>query len=590
MVQSLEVDVGTEVPFSYAGLRRILRAIGDVSPKTIESAARERPAVWNVLFPGSVQGPPDLTDVALSPSERRLHRESEQVFWILNVSARAILDGLRASGRELVLRSAGAADLVSLRALMRAVEWGRLEPDAPAIHFTGWQVANRQAQMFSSRRQELLDSLRARLREGPGPLDDRPIAPGGKGEALVDLEARYISAALNSSASPEHRLAASILAIRNAFFTTNYEIAMLAAEQGLQLLDRLGVGLDVQAVQRAWDELDTGLATAAIEIDRSSLGTAAELRALLWRCVGVVRSFVGDNDAAMAAFGEGLSCDIPPESRGHLHMFRALSLIKRMGRLSEARHEAETGIAFVAGRGTDESALQEAWLRNVLALIWFQEKKLDSATREEMRAIECLSNLHTASATHLKINLITNLSSIQESAGRFHDAITSWRKFERMIDRWNNNFYKHHRYRLAGLQRLAGAASDAERYYTEAYENALKLEDAFHCQVIAADLAQHFRARGDRATAEHWYERALADARSIGDPLRVAEQLAGIELSRGTHDFAKAIQFASHSSTFAREGERLISAMRGGDPSAVSAALPKIRTKLNRPFDIVNLY
>jgi hypothetical protein len=44
------------------------------------------------------------------------------------------------------------------------------------------------------------------------------------------------------------------------------------------------------------------------------------------------------------------------------------------------------------------------------------------------------------------------------------------------------------------------------------------------------------------------------------------------------------------SSTYPEEGRRLGAALREGSAAAIQAALPRTRSKLNRPFDVVNLY
>ena len=77
---ALEVDAGVALPVAFGGLRKILQACEDAAPDAVRSLARQRPSEWNRLFPGSQAGAPNLTDLALTPSERRLHRESEEIF------------------------------------------------------------------------------------------------------------------------------------------------------------------------------------------------------------------------------------------------------------------------------------------------------------------------------------------------------------------------------------------------------------------------------------------------------------------------------------------------------------------------------
>lgn len=585
---AIEVDAGVALPVAFGGLRKILRACEDAAPEAVRPLAQQRPAEWNRLFPGTIQGAPDLTDLALTPSERRLHRESEQMFWVLNLAARAIVETLRVTGRPLVIHGAGECDLVSLRAVMRAAEWGRLEQLEGRILLTGWNVRRpHYAAFFEERRRAFLDSLCERMRTGRpagvGPVSGRAVEPA------VDLEGRYLAAVVDDESPLEHRIAAAVLAIRSCFFTTNYEGAMLAAERGLALVDAAGQGLSPARVAEGWDALDTGFSTPAVEIDKSSLGDAEELRILFERGIGVVHVFTGQHDEALEAFGRGLERKAPPERLAHLRMFRALTRTKRLAQMPDARAEVEAGLALLAGRETELRYLHEAWLRNVYALTYFLEKNLPAALVQEKHAMRCVGDLHDASATHLKINLISNASYLQETARNYSDSIAIWRRFEKISENWGANFAKHHRYRLAALQMANGEREAAVASYTEAFNCAGELGDPLHQQVIAADLGLHL-LDSQPATAAQWFSRAAEQARVIGDPLRVAQSLAGQALAEGSKDWTEALRCAQASTTTPAETDPLVKALTNGDAEALRKAMPRPRSKLNRPFDAVNLY
>jgi tetratricopeptide (TPR) repeat protein len=270
-------------------------------------------------------------------------------------------------------------------------------------------------------------------------------------------------------------------------------------------------------------------------------------------------------------------------------MFRSLTLIKRLGNLDKARAEIEDGLKGLEGRESPQRFLHEAWLRNVYALTYFQDKQLDQALIQEKLAMKCVGELHDPSATHLKINLISNLSVIQETRKQFADAIVTWRRFEKISASWGENFFKHHAYRLAALQLLGGDKASAVQGFSQAYSSAESLGDAFHRQVISAELGRVLLDEGDRAGAETWFRRAEEGAREIGDPLRLAESLAGQAVATGSSDWTEARRLVGESTTYPTEAGRLSQALASGDPTKVQSVLPRPRTKLNRPFDLVNL-
>ncbi len=586
MTQSpLEVDLGVGCPVAFTGLRRLLRALQEQSPSLVKERAARHPAEWNELFPGDYQGAPSLMDLALTPSERRLHRESEQTFWVLNFAARLILDVLAGSGRPLHLTHLGEADLPTVRAVMRAVEWGRIDGLDRLITTSGWELQPRLvADLFAPKRRAYLESAAKRMKvplgpAGPVGLADRPL------EAPVDGEGRFLHAVLDEAGSAERRVAAAVLAIRSCFFSTNYEGATLAAERALGLLRQ---PVSAQGVFAAWEELDTKLTTPAIEIDRESLGGQEELKALFHRCLGVLHAFTGSHDSSMASFAAGLDCDIPPEGKAHLRMFRGLLSIKRMGELPNARREVEQGLAELKDRPGAMPTLHEGWLRNVYALTYFQEKNLEDALKQEVLAMKCVGDLHDASATHLKINLISNISVVQETAKRFNDAVATWRRYEKFSQNWGDNFSKHHRYRLGGLTLRGGDVEGGRSWYEQAYQSAEKLGDALHRQFIAAEQGRASLDERKPEVAQEWFVRAVDHAQQIGDPLQIAQSLAGLELSRGGKDFSEPARIAQLTSTDPAGAQRLLAALEKGGED-LQAALPPPRTKLNRPFDLVNL-
>jgi tetratricopeptide (TPR) repeat protein len=270
-------------------------------------------------------------------------------------------------------------------------------------------------------------------------------------------------------------------------------------------------------------------------------------------------------------------------------MFRALTFIKRVGNLEKARAEIETALQGMANRSSEDNSLHEGWLRNVYALTYFQEKKFEPAMHQEKLAMKCVGELHDPSATHLKINLISNVSVLQESAKKFSDAITTWRRFEKISANWGANFLKHHSYRLGGLLLKAGQRDEGVSHYVAALASARSLGDPFHTQAISAELGRQALTDGNRAEATLRFEEALDTAKRVGDPLRIAQSMAGLSLAGGDVSLGDAQRLAGETSTYADEARQLVNAIASADQKTIEAALPAPRSKLNRPFDLVNL-
>jgi tetratricopeptide (TPR) repeat protein len=582
----IEVDVATSVPTAFGGLRRIVEGLKAAAPGPVDQAARNQPSVWNRLFPKSFPDAPDLSLLALSPSERRLHRESEQTFWVLNFGARLILDALATTGRPLVLRHTGQTDLVSLRAVMRASEWSRASNESGRIVLGEWTCANRRSSTrFEPTRevyaQSVVTRMRATFHPGESGNGFMPFGPA------TDDEERYLSCVVDASRPLDERVASAVLAIKATFFTTNYEGAMLAAETGLALLKQGGVNAD--RVVESFRKSDT-LDNPAIEIAAHNLTTPEELRAVFLRSMGVIRSFTGDHDGALATFALGLECNVSPVTQATLRMYRALTLIKKMGQAEAARGELDIALEGLKPLSDQTAQLEAGWLRNVRALTYFSEKQFAPALEEEKKAIAAVGSLHDLSATHLKINLISNVSVLQESAKKYAEAIKTWHRFDNISAAWGEAFFKHHRYRSAGLSLASGERGVAEKLYLEAYGNAVTLRDAFHRQVISCELGRFYLEAGRRDDAVHWYDLAVNSASVIGDPFRMAESLAGQSLATQEKTFDRACELARQTSTYPKEADRLVKAAQSTDPASVVAVLPTPRSKLNRPFDLVNLF
>jgi tetratricopeptide (TPR) repeat protein len=584
---AIEVNIGSVLPAAFSGMRKLLSVLREHDPSTASMIAQSHPQEWNLLFPGSIEGASSLSDLALSPSERRLHRESEQVYRTLNVAAEMIVRTLRNGSSKLILRNTGQADLVSLRGIMRAYEWARLDSRPYEIILADWGSMASWPESVLQLRELNLDRLAKRLGSSPIGHADAYLSPIDSQSMAKGNEHICLQLAVNSK-DPAERIAAAILAIRSCFYSTNYEGALLAIANALPLVENNTAGFTMQAVQRHFAELDDKNIAPAIEIDETAVESLEEVQALLWRSTGVVYSLVGNHQKAFNYFKQALDYNPSPVTSAQIHMYLGLLLSKKLSKPDEAITTLHQGLDFLKGQSSDRATLEEGWIRNVIALTYFQQRHLNKALSEEKRAATTVGKLHVPQATHLKINLISNMSVLHESAAHYTEAIQIWQRFASISSEWNTSFWKHHTYRLAGLYLEASEQEKALHEYNQAYARAKDLEDSYHSQVIAAEMGQFYLKENQKDLAHQWFSRACEHAKAIGDPFRLGESMIGEALSCG-ESLQPGIETAQLSTTYESKARKLLTIAEEGDQAALVNALPKLLSKLNRPFDVVNL-
>ncbi|MFD7368773.1 hypothetical protein ACFV4I_21135 [Nocardiopsis alba] len=578
-------DVAQGPAASYAGLRTAVRAVleagADLTP-----VAEHDPAAWALLAPDGhepVEGAPLLSEIALAPSERRLHRESEQVFRVLNTAAAALCQASSGLGRPLVIRHAGATDLTSLRGLMRAHEYALTVPGA-RLEFSDADVTTLAAGEDEDYRFERSLCL-ARMGVSVAPERMRPLAP----RVLEPDTAEQVlyDRALSREASAEDRLVAALAYSRSAFFSGNWEGMATVARAALPLTRGLSDG----SVHGMLDAARSDEQSEAIEFEPTELSSAADLRAFLHKVLGIQASFRGRQDdavrhfARMRADGDRLS----PESLAQSHLYVALVETKRLGRLEDAAAELESGLALLEAESATRDSIrrERGWLNNLRALVYFRQKRFRSAFTHEQRALECINGLNDASSIHLRINLLSNVSVLQEKAGQVENAVRTWERFRSASGSENTSFRKHHSYRAGGLSLLAGRTAAGIAELGTSLEGALSHRDDFHEYEIRVELGSLVARDGNADTAHRHFTLAREAGLRLGDPLRTAVAEAGAAAVLGAGVPAGVHDLLASSVTGPGRARDLAEGFRKG-PREVLESLPLPRTKLNRPFDTVN--
>jgi tetratricopeptide (TPR) repeat protein len=276
----------------------------------------------------------------------------------------------------------------------------------------------------------------------------------------------------------------------------------------------------------AWDQLDDPrFDIPMLELDRSSLGGRDHLKALLLLHVGIVRVFSGRAQEGRDVFGRALEESISPAMASDLRLYRALVSTKVLGDTHGARIEIALGLGALAGQPHDTVATHAAWLHNLDALTYLRQKDLN---------------------------------------------------------------------RLGALYREAGAIEAALDAYRGAFEKAETTGDAFHAETIAGAIARVYLDRdglGDREHAEQWYGVAAARARACGDCVQLACGLAGAVIATRREDFSEAREALFRDVTYTGTGQAngIEAALQTNSAQIVRGALPPGKSKLSRPFTLVNL-
>jgi hypothetical protein len=581
---ALDIDMAAGPSAGFTGLRRVVGAL-TAAGATFGDLPQRYPGEWEHLAPGgAVSG--KLEAIAIPASERRLHRESEYVFRVLSVAAAAICQGTQALGRIVLVSGAGRTDLPSLRGLFRTAEYQRasgigLIRIRPEDALRTGPLRTGPAD-FRAERARCLRLLGLPVTSG----DLRATAADDGGSLAPNAEGRLFGQALDPQGAAGDRIRAALEYGQAAFASGNWEGAAIVAAANLPVASQLSAR-DAAAV-RDWVTADDN---QSFELEPAILRSAADVRGQLLKVLGIQATFRELHDEAVGFFRAMRETDGPlaPELRAQSHLYAALTLTKRKHSIGSAVAELEAGFAALAGAADTPSVRRErGWLHNLRGLTHVREHDLAAAMREEKAALDCLSGLTDPSSVHLKVNLVSNVSVLQERRGRPEQALRTWERFTGSGLDADHKFVKHHQYRAGGLNVAIGNGDVGEGRLMRSLGACHALADEFHGYEISAELGTGLlRQRRSKRAAEHFQVAADAADR-LGDPFRMAQARAGLALAAGCLPDDATAMLALRSLANPARAAALADAMRRGSADDVLAALPALRTKLNRPFDLVN--
>jgi hypothetical protein len=607
-------------PVAFGALRRLLDAWcadSDGARDAIEAIALAHAPEWAMLHPDRPRPGADLLAIAEAPNQRRLHRESEQCFRVLNAAALALSAAARETGRALVLTDVGAADTVSLRGIAHFVQSARVAGLTPAVRLrlSGWHVrAPGASAEHEPIRRRMLATLARRLGvELPafdGPTRGLARAAATTSEhatpaeyALESIEQRHQRWMLDERQAPATRIAAALLALRASFFASHAEGALLATSVAAALIDAHRRTTAYAAMRDAFVALDDRVFDVPMmELPLDLPGRWSDLRAHVAMHRAAAFAFAGEPTRALDALAlDALEpaethddCGpISPPTRADAHLYRALLACKTFGRLGDARAEIAAGFAALSGDASEAASTSRAWLHNLAALTHVMERDWSAARREEELAIAAIDRVPGDSATHLKTNLVSNFSVLFEMQGDPTTALSVWKRFSRLTttlrSEASSKVYFH---RLGALLAQNGEVERALAAYRSAYESARVTGDELHAETIASVIGRLHLDRdgeGDRAEAARWFLHAAGHARACGDGIALGRALMAEAVAAGRTDFEAAERAVAADSSSPIERDTLARALRSRERDAIRAQLPRAASKLSRPYLLTSL-
>lgn len=558
----------------------LLPGVRDGTPELAEEFAPELVALHPDLAAEFALEPRRwLGHLANTPSERRSHRESELLFRLVNGLAAFLHRAHETQPGLLVLvwRDLHTADAATLLAFRRICRWANLgatrvvclatldpagtralpEPALPAelaepFDWTRWHRS-----MLDKAVEQSLSVLvhvdNDTDRGSDDRLDAAAVGPTPVADAISTL-----------GVDVERGCALAVRAMGTAAFHLDYPAVLLLAGHVLARLRGAEV-FDADRFLAEWAASAPAEHYVALEFASVRPDNRADVLASAWRAAGFANTCLGDHETALRCYQSLLEVSETPERRARAYMYLGLIAGKRLHRITEAEQYLEAGMAEVEGRTDPACVLERSWLLNVRALMAFQLREAGQAMVLVREARELMRPLHSSEATHLKINLVSNVSMLLELTDRVEKAAQLWQQFAAFLGPANELFAKHYYYREGGLRLLAGLTDDALGSFVDSYAQCDLVHDPFYAAIVARACGYTTYQLGRFTEAADWYTLAAANSAACGDHAALPEDRALAVLAAG------------------RAAGRVDLDSTGPVPAPPW-------TKLNRPFYLVNLY
>lgn len=645
----IDVPCARSGMWPFAAVRPLLEQIVPVAareaPEVLADHAAEVAAVHPRLLAGAgVKAPQPLERIANTPSERRSHRESERAFRIVHAVARLTRVAATAcpslSGGPLLvlLTDLDQADRPSLLTFRRLARWAHdaparllvgatLDPDgcpqvseltvpADVAPLVNWRAAHRELLGVVWRQTYAVHVDLGGANAGDGEptetggtdadagtttADHEPVADADADTGDLDLPLAVAALDDLHGERTEQGCVTALRAMAEAGAALDFEAVLMLVGQVLAALDRRGDDLAMRAVTRAWRQRPADR-YPALEFSTEEPTDRDDLVASAWKAAGFAHACLSDHEAASACYARALNLVSSPARRAELSMYLGLIAGKRLRRYREAEAHLQAGMAAIEGRTDDRCTLERSWLGNVTALLAFQQGHHDDAMRQVQSALRDVRPLRGSTATHLKINLVSNVSVLQETTGDLARAQRTWSSFAAFLRADTALFAKHFHFREGGLRARAGWTVDALTSYTHSYKHAVDLADDFHAEAAARACGYLSHALGRPDDAKRWYRTSAGCCDRLGDIDGMVTALTALAAVQADHDPAAAddtlASAAAAADPLGDPARARVDEVRRGLADGTAEALAAWReahlrppsSKLNRPFHLVNPY
>lgn len=628
----VEVNCAYNLLTSYWPLRSLLSAVvprvAAEAPDVVRRYAAELSAIYpELLRELGLQPVKSIEQITLTPSERRLHRESERAYRIITgicqflLLAQSSVPSLSHGPLVLWWDHLQMADRPTLLAFRRLNRWinqasapiilvATLDPTSgPSLELDDLTVAPELERYldWAQEHRDLVATVRSQLLgiEMPLPssyteaqLEPLPVNPHQDAPMNESTEMALAMRAF-AQGHIEQGCAYAIQAIRLAFFTLNMEGAIFL---GRQIIARLHEApFDADQFAETWQYLLEAHPYVAMEFSLVGIRERHDVLIAAWKAVALAQTFLEHHEVAITCYQRALDLAITSSMRASLDMYLGLLIGKRLRTLTEAQAYLNQGLAEIEGQEDDDARLERGWITNALALMVYQQKHFNEALGLVKRTIQIMAPVHSSEATYLKINLISNISYVLEDMKRLNESLTMWSVFHRYMGVASDLFAKHFYFRKAGLQIKAGDLAGAFTSYQESYVQARQTDDTFHMDVIARGCGRAAYLTEQFDEAATWYGKSAAHREEIGDyenlpesllaqalcSFRAGKHTSAQELVNRSADLCRTLSLDwSKAATAAQEALADESKL----PAWEQAALGAVGTRLNRPFSPMNLY